>query len=302
MIPCLFCYYWPMQKVQLGKTELYISPIVFGAWAIGGQAWGGNDDKDALEAIKKGFDLGLTSIDTAPVYGKGQSEQLLGQQLPKNQNIIISTKSFIKPLNSIEKSLNNSLNRLRRDYVDFFFIHWPSTKEDCRPVVELLERFRAQGKIKNIGLSNFNLEYLKLAQQAGKIDIIQNAYNFFWSKEIEFIKSCQNQGIITQIYSPLAQGLLTGKFTKENPYIKSDLRYKMNLFNDENLKVAYKYIPKLQKIADRNSTTLHNLVLKWLEHIEYIDSIVVGCRKRYQIEALVPLKNLIRDKIIIFIL
>lgn len=269
-----------------------LPPIVIGTWALGDEYWGEQNHSDSLKTIHAAIRLGYNSFDTSPVYGKGRSEQLLGQQLKNNPDTIISTKSFIKPTSSVEKSLNNSLKRLNRDYVDYFFVHWPSSKEDCRPMIELLEKLRDQGKILKIGLSNFNKKQLITAQEAGKIDIIQNAFNFFWDKELDYIKSCKSQGILTQGYSPLGQGLLTGKFTSQTPYETKDLRYKMSLFNDNNLKVVYKYISKLQTIAEKNNTTIHNLVLKWMESLLFLDSIVIGCRKRYQIEDLTTLKNL----------
>lgn len=276
-------------------TKQLLPTIAIGTWALGDEYWGKQNHSDSLKTIHAAIRLGYNFYDTAPAYGKGKSEQLLGQQLDKNIETIISTKSFIKPLKSVEKSIDNSLKRLNKDYIDYFFIHWPSSKIDCRPMVELLERLRNQGKILNIGLSNFNKKQLLFAQEAGNIDIIQNAFNFFWDKELDFIIECKKQNILTQVYSPLAQGLLTGKFTKENPYINNDSRYKMLLFNSENIKTVYKYIPLLKNISNQHSVSLHNLILKWMESLPFIDSMVVGCRKRSQIEELETLKNFSLD-------
>lgn len=274
---------------QKNKT---IPTICIGTWALGGGYWGKQNHSDSIKTIHAANREGFYFFDTSPVYGKGRSEQLLGQQLCKEKNIIISTKSFIKPIRGVEKSFNNSLRRLNRDYIDYFFVHWPSTKDDCRPMIELLEKLRSQGKIRNIGLSNFNITELKTAREAGHIDIIQNAYNFFWNKEKDYFKQCQEMGIITQVYSPLAQGILSGKFTWENPYIPTDLRYKMSLFSDNNLKIIYDFIPKLSSIAKDNNITIHNLILKWTISHSFIDSMVIGCRTRKQVEELRPLNKL----------
>lgn len=271
--------------------NIILPPICIGTWALGDEYWGNQTHSDSLKTIHAAIREDFRYFDTSPVYGKGRSEQLLGQQLCNEEDIIISTKSFIKPVKSVEKSLNNSLKRLQRDYIDYFFIHWPSTKVDCRPMVELLENLKAQGKIKHLGLSNFNESELKTAQEAGNIDIVQNAFNFFWDKEKEYLKNCKNSGIKTQIYSPLAQGLLTGKFTKEQPYQRNDQRYKMSLYADENINTVYQYIPILKELAKNNSVTLHNLILKWTGSLTFVDSMIVGCRTRKQIEDLPTLKS-----------
>ncbi|MGL1893768.1 MAG: aldo/keto reductase [Spirochaetaceae bacterium] len=265
--------------------------IGIGTWALGAGYWGQQNHSDSLKMIHAALREGYTLYDTAPVYGKGKSEQLLGQQLSKHrENIKISTKCFIKPVASVKKSIEQSLKRLNCDYIDNFFIHWPSTKDDSRPIIELLENYRSLGIIKNIGLSNFNQTELVVAQQAGTIDVVQNGFNFFWREDIEYLTYCKKNQIVTQIYSPLAQGLLTGKFTKENPYIKKDLRYKMSLFSPQNIEIVYQYIDKLKLFTDK-STELSTLILEWTLSQNYIDTIIVGCRNRYQIEELTKLKD-----------
>ncbi len=256
-----------------------------GTWPLAGDYWGEQTHSNSLKTIHSALREGFTLFDTAPVYGKGRSEQLLGQQLSKlREQIIISSKCFIKPIDQIEKSFSSSLKRLNTDYIDIFFIHWPSTSIDCRPMVELLEKFRDQGKIRQIGVSNFNETELKLAMEAGNIEIVQNAFNFFWNMDKEYFKFCKSKNITTQAYSALAQGLLTGKFTRENPYIREDLRFKMTLFDSQNLEIIYAYIDELSLVAKRENVSLHNLVLQWTISNPYIDSILVGCRTRKQVE------------------
>ena len=264
----------------------FIPQIAIGTWALGGDYYGKQSHRDSLKTIHSAIREGFIFYDTAPVYGKGTSEQVLGQQLKNNHNFLISTKSFIKPVNSVKKSIQQSLTRLNREYIDFFFIHWPSTKIDIEPMFNLLLEYKEQGKIRNIGLSNFNKDELDHVLSFGDVDIVQNAFNFFWTKEKEYLIYCKDKGITTQIYSPLAQGLLTSKFNKNHPYSNNDKRFKMILFNSSNIDTVYYYIDCLTSIAKKEQTTLYNLVLSWTLNIDYIDSIIVGCRKRYQIEDL----------------
>lgn len=274
--------------------------IGIGTWALAGDYWGEQNHSDSLKMIHAATRLGFNLFDTSPDYGKGKSEQLLGQQLPDNSNQnIITTKCFIKPNSSIEKSIKNSLNRLNRDYIDYFFIHWPSTKVDSKPMMELLEEYRSNNIIKYIGVSNFNLNELQDIQRAGKVDIVQNAYNFFWDSDESYFKYCKKHKILTQAYAPLAQGLLTGKFNKLYPYVSKDSRYKMSLYSESNLKIIYIYIEALMELADKNNLMLSELALKWTLSKEFIDSIVVGCRNRKQVEALKKINNIVlQDEII----
>lgn len=273
------------------KKNIRIPRIGVGTWALAGDYWGPQKHSDSLKMIHAALREQIELFDTSPDYGKGKSEQLLGQQLPHNSLQQVATKCFIKPTESVEKSIENSLKRLNRDYIDYFFIHWPSTKIDGKPMMELLEKYRTRNKIKYIGVSNFNKTQLLDIQKAGNVDIVQNAYNFFWNTDQEYFKYCKKNSIATQAYSPLAQGLLTGKFTKTFPFKSKDSRYKMVLFERRNLEIIYKYIDKLLAIAQANNLSIYELSLHWTLSQKFIDSIVVGCRNREQLETLCRIKN-----------
>lgn len=267
--------------------------IGIGTWALGGDYWGHQEHSNSVKMIHKALKEGFTLFDTAPVYGKGKSEQLLGQQLKKvREKVKITTKCFLKPINEFEKSLNTSLKRLNTDYIDNFFIHWPSSKIDSRPAIELLERYREKGVIKKIGVSNFNITQLKAAQEVGSIDIAQNAFNFFWIKDRSYFSYCKENKIETQAYSVLAQGLLTGKFTNETPYTENDFRKKMSLFDSKNVNKIYLYIDKLNEIAKEENISLYELILKWSLKEPNLDILLIGCRNRKQIEALLKLDDI----------
>ncbi len=273
------------------NKNIDLPEIAIGTWALGGDYWGEQQHSDSVKTIHAAIRNNINFFDTAPVYGKGKSEQLLGQQLKPREEQIIITKCFIKPLESVKKSLEQSLKRLNTDYIDYFLIHWPSTELDAKPMIELLEKYRAKGVIKKIGVSNFNRSELIDVMSVGQIDLVQNAYNFFWNRDAKYFKFCKNNNIKTQAYSTLAQGLLTGKFNINKTYTSKDLRHKMLLFNDENLPTVYKYIDELIIIAVDLGISLHNLMLKWTMSLNYIDSIVVGCRNRTQVEELIKVKE-----------
>lgn len=267
--------------------------IGIGTWALGGDYWGHQEHSDSLKMIHKALREGFTLFDTAPVYGKGKSEQLLGQQLKKvREEVTITTKCFLKPIAEFEKSLITSLKRLNTDYIDNFFIHWPSSQIDTRPAVELLESYREKGIIKRIGVSNFNISQLKTAQEVGSIDIAQNAFNFFWTKDRPYFNYCKENKIETQAYSVLAQGLLTGKFTNETPYPEHDYRKKMSLFDSNNINKIYLYINKLNEIAQKEGISLYILILKWTLKEPSLDTLIIGCRNRKQVEALLKLDDI----------
>ena len=160
-----------------------ISPLAFGAWGIGGEYWGPQEHKDSVRAIHKALALGVNHFDTAPVYGKGRSEQLIGQQLKKiRKDCFIASKAFYTTPEIMKKSLETSLNRLLTDYLDIFYIHWPLSGTDMRPGMEMLEKMRQQGRIRAIGVSNFTIEQVKMVREAGNVDVYQGGYSVLWPR------------------------------------------------------------------------------------------------------------------------
>lgn len=267
-----------------------IAKIVIGTWALGGGYWGEQSHSNSLKTLHAAIREGFNTFDTAPVYGKGKSEQLLGQQFKNNKDTIYITKCFTKPVEQIKKSLNSSLKRLNRNYIDFFLLHWPSSVHPFEPALEFLEKERLNGKIKFIGLSNFNKEQLSKALNYSDINIVQNGLNLLWANDIEYFNYCKSKNILTQAYSPLAQGLLTGKFTNKNPYKPIDMRQQTPLFQENKLKKLYPYIDKLNTLALQNKLSLLELSLIWT--LSKVDSIVVGCRTRGQVEHLSNIKKI----------
>ncbi len=276
-----------MKKIEISKNCPQSSQAVFGTWALGGEYWGPQNHSDSVKAIHAAIRGGINHFDTAPVYGRGRAEQLIGQQLRKNRHdFIISSKCFFKEIEDFEKSFRQSLKRLSTDYIDIFYIHWPKSGADMRPLLELMEKFRRNGQIRAIGVSNFSVDQIKSVMDAGKIDIVQCGYNLFWRKEEqELLPFCRKEGITTAAYSLLAQGLLTGKFRKMPEGEFYDWRKKMILFNEDIFPGIQKEISSLEEIAEKFNMSCTEASIFWTKENELIDCNILGCRNRLQTEA-----------------
>lgn len=275
-----------MKKIFLGRSGLESSEAIFGTWALGGGYWGTQRHSDSLKAIHAAIRGGINHFDTAPVYGNGQSEMLVGQQLRKNrQDFIIASKCFYMPPDAFDKSFKKSLKRLNSEYIDLFYIHWPASGVDMRPLMELLEKYRKNGQIRAIGVSNFSVGQMKMVQEAGDIDVAQFGYNLIWRKEEEeTIPFCRSNGITTIGYSILAQGILTGKF-QTIPEGKEYEWRKKTVFFDKNVYPQLRVeIKNLNKLAKKYKITSTEASILWTKENELIDCSILGCRNRAQVE------------------
>jgi len=262
-----------METRRLGKSNLQISPIVMGTWQAGKKAWVGISDEETTKAIRAAFDAGITTIDTAEVYGEGHSEQIVAKALSDvRDKAVYATKVFANHLkyDQVIEACDRSLANLQTDYIDLYQIHWPSGTFNSAivPIEETmsaLNKLLEQGKIRAIGVSNFSREQLEEASQYGRIDSIQPPYSLFWRQvEKETVPYCIENQISILAYSSLAQGLLTGKFDANHKFAAEDNRAKNKLFQGENYQRAQAALEKLRPIADRYQTTLGNLALAWL--------------------------------------
>lgn len=275
-----------MKKISISKNCIESSQAVFGTWALGGGYWGPQEHSDSVKAIHAAIRGGINHFDTAPVYGKGKSELLIGQQLRKErEKYIIATKCFYKEPEQFEKSIKQSLKRLNTKYIDIFYIHWPAGHTDMRPVMALLEKYRQQGIIRAVGVSNFSLEQLKNVMEAGTVDIFQCGYNLLWRKEEnELLPFCKNNGITTAAYSILAQGILTGKYSTIPENKEFIHRKKMLLFEETIFPSVIKEIHLLKKIAEKYQINCSKAAIFWTKENELIDCSILGCRNRKQTE------------------
>lgn len=262
-----------MEKRSLGRSDIKITPILMGTWQAGKKMWVGIEDSQTIKAIRAAFDAGITTVDTAEVYGDGHSEQIVAEALSDvRSEVVYATKVFANHLkyDQVLEACERSLKNLNTDYIDLYQIHWPSGKfnSEIVPIEETmraLNELKQQGKIRAIGVSNFSRTQLAEAAQYGRIDSLQPPYSLFWrSVERDAMPYCIENNISILAYSPLAQGLLTGKFEAGHKFDPADNRAKNKLFQGENYLRAQQALDKLRPIAERHQASLGNLALAWL--------------------------------------
>ena len=262
-----------METRRLGTSDVNITPVLMGTWQAGKSMWVGVEDAETIKAIRAAFDAGITTVDTAEVYGKGHSEQIVAEALADvRDQVIYATKVFANHLkyDQVFEACEESLTRLKTDYIDLYQIHWPSGsfKSEVVPIEETmnaLNMLKEQGKIRAIGVSNFSSAQIEEAMQYGRIDSLQPPYSLFWRQvEKDTVPYCVENNISILAYSSLAQGLLTGKFGRDHTFEEGDNRKDNKLFKGENYERAQQALDKLRPIAERHQCSLAQLSLAWL--------------------------------------
>lgn len=262
-----------MDTRPLGTTTIAISPIILGTWQAGKRGWVGIEDHAIIHAMQAALDAGITTFDTAEIYGDGYSEILVGQALAdRRDQVVLATKVFPTHLKAhhVIDACHQSLRRLQTDVIDLYQIHWPSGSfgSDIVPIGETmaaLNQLKEQGKIRAIGVSNFSRAQLEEAAQYGRIDSLQPPYSLFWrGVEADQLPYCIDHNLTVMAYSSLAQGLLTGKFGAAHQFPEADIRSKNKLFRPPLYNTALAAIEELRPIAQRYHTTIGNLALAWL--------------------------------------
>ena len=279
-----------MQHRQLGRTKIEISAIIFGGWQSGKSEWVGIDDSETIKAHQAAFDSGVTTFDTAEAYGEGHSERILAQALGgKRDQIVIASKVFadhLKPEQVVE-ACERSLKNLGTDRMDLYQIHWPAGTfgTEAVPIADTmgaLLTLKEQGKIRAIGVSNFSRAQLQEAAQVGRVDSLQPPYSLFWRQvEGDAGPYCVDNKISILAYSPLAQGLLTGKFGRGHVFAEGDNRRGNKLFSGENYERAQNALDKLRPMADKYGVSVGQLALGWLI-AQPMTSAIVGARNAAQ--------------------
>ena len=262
-----------MELRNLGTSDIKISPIIMGTWQAGKDMWAGIDDAQSTQAIKAAYDAGITTFDTAEVYGNGHSEKIVGNALKDvRDRVVIATKVFSNHLqyNQVIGACHGSLKNLNTDYIDLYQIHWPpgsfgAKKVPLEETMRAMTDLKAQGKIRAIGVSNFSRSQLEEAATFGRVDSLQPPYSLFWRKvETDALPYCRKNNITVLAYSSMAQGLLTGKFGPDHTFAKGDHRFRNKLFQPENYRRVHKALEKLGPIAAANHITLGQLALAWI--------------------------------------
>ncbi len=279
-----------MQKRLLGRSKIEISAIIFGGWQAGKSGWTGVNDDETIAAHQAALESGITTFDTAEAYGEGYSERILAQALgDKRDQIVIATKVWAGNLKheKVIEACERSLKNLGTDRIDLYQIHWPSGSfgSEVVPIEETmgaLNELKQSGKIRAIGVSNFSRSQIEEAAQYGRIDSLQPPYSLFWRQvEADAAPYCIDNKISIIAYSPLAQGLLTGKFKRGHKFEEGDNRGANKLFQGETFERAQNALDKLRPLADKYGVTLGQLSLAWLI-AQPMTSAIVGARNAEQ--------------------
>ncbi len=287
----------------LGNSDLQLTPIGFGAWAIGGGdwqfAWGPQDDSDSVAAIHRALDLGINWIDTAAIYGLGHSEEVVAKALKStSQKPYVFTKCSMRwhsdrsiyrslKAGSLAEEIEASLRRLGVETIDLYQIHWPDPDPEIEEGWETLARFREQGKIRWIGVSNFSVEQMKRAQKIAPITSLQPPYSMLRRAiEAEILPFAQANGIGVINYSPMVSGLLTGKMTAERvaSLPADDWRRKAVEFNEPRFSRNLRLVELLREIGSGHGVTPGVVAVAWTLHHPAITAAIVGGRRAKQVE------------------
>ncbi len=298
-----------MNLRQLGSSDLKVSPVFFGAWALGGWYWGGTDDARAVEAIHASIDAGVHCIDTAPVYGFGHSEEIVGRAIrDRRDRVVLATKCGLRwdieqgenyfktshagasytvfrnlRKDSIILECERSLQRLGTDVIDLYQCHWPDKTTPLEESMDALLSLRQQGKIRAIGVSNFTPAMLEECLRHGPIASDQPEYSLLQRGiEDDIVPFCRAHAIGLIIYKPIMQGLLTGKVTLDRAFPQDDFRGHNAWFKPDNRARVLDALRQIQPIADAHNATLAQLVIAWTIRQPGITSAIVGARTAEQ--------------------
>jgi aryl-alcohol dehydrogenase-like predicted oxidoreductase len=300
-----------MEYKKLGHSDLKLPVITFGAWAAGGWMWGGTERKEAIKAIQAAYHEGVTAIDTAPVYGQGESEEITGEAIkgiPRDKVQILTkyglrwnlTKGefYFKSKDnagrdidiykyagkeSIIQECEDSLRRLGTDYIDLYQIHWPDNTTPIHETMEAVDRLIQAGKVRYAGVCNYNAAQMEEAEKSIKLASNQVPYSMV-KRDIEtgVVPYClkHNKGILA--YSPMQRGLLTGKMKPGYQFNEGDHRKTAYFFTDENIKRTNAFLEKIKPLAEEKNATLGQLVLRWTVEQPGITVALAGARNAQQ--------------------
>ena len=301
-----------MELRRLGNSDIMVTPMAFGAWAIGGWMWGGAEESEAIQAVRAAYESGITTIDTAPAYGFGKSEELVSKALEgiPRTNYQLLTKFglnwssqqgeyfFDSVDNSGEpfkmfkwaskekvmKECEDCLRRLKTDYIDLFQIHWPDSTTAISETFEAVQRLVEQGKVRAAGVCNYNASQVEEALKTIQLASNQVPYSLVYRDiEKEIIpQAIENElGIIP--YSPLQRGLLTGKIKPGHLFGEGDTREGNRFYTDENIRKVNSLLESIKPIAEDHDASLTQIVINWTIHRPGVACVLVGARNARQV-------------------
>jgi aryl-alcohol dehydrogenase-like predicted oxidoreductase len=300
-----------LRTVELGRTGMRITRVGMGAWAIGGtgwwHAWGAQDDEESIATIRRGFELGINWVDTAPIYGLGHSEEVVGRALEGlTERPYVFTKASLLDggdnsvrhnlgRDSLLREIEASLTRLRVDVIDVYQVHWPDPDEDVEEGWATFAEIKEQGLVRHIGVSNFDVVQLRRAQAIAPVETLQPPYSLLErAVEDEILPFAQGEGIGVVTYSPMASGLLTGAMTAERVAALPDDDWRKHdpRFQEPQLSRHLALVGRLQEVADRHGATAGAIAVAWALHHPAVHGSIVGFRRPEQVEALAVAGNL----------
>jgi aryl-alcohol dehydrogenase-like predicted oxidoreductase len=297
-----------LQTVRFGGTDMEITPIGFGAWAIGGggwaSAWGPQDDDEAVGAIRRAVELGVNWVDTAAVYGLGHSEELVARALegvPDAKRPRVFTKcslvwdeegniSNVLNKDSVKRECEESLRRLQTDVIDLYQIHWPRPDEDIEEGWSALVELRDEGKVRHIGVSNFDVSQMERVGDIAPVETLQPPYNMLKrGVEDEILPYCRKNDIGVIVYSPMKSGLLTGKMTPERVenLPEDDWRRNADDFQEPRLSRNLKLVGLLEKIGAEHGRSPGEVAIAWTLRHPAVTAAIVGGRRPDQVDGII---------------
>ena len=277
-----------MRYKKVGETGLELSALSVGTWAIGGAQYGEVNEKDSIAAIRTMINRGVTLVDTAPIYGNGHSEEVVGRALADGyrNKVTLATKfgvlnGFIKDgsYKNVLRECEDSLKRLRTDVIDVYIMHWPDPNIPVEEGISGAAELKRQGKVRHIGVSNFSREQIERAQTVAAIDILQPPFSMVNQSAVELMRWCEAQGIGTMTYGSLGAGILTGAIRTLPTFAPDDMR---NVFYDFYKEPKFSHIMELLKtmdaIAGKRGKPLAQIAINWATQKSFVTTAICGVR------------------------
>ena len=291
-----------MEYRRFGPTDITVSALGFGCWEMGG-TYGDVSQSEVAAAVNRAIDLGINCFDTAPAYGRGESESLLGRALgARRKDVVVVTKCGVGYSNrqkgrdsrmvSIFVSVEQSLQNLGTDYLDVLLIHWPDDNTPFDETMHALDSLVHQGKVRAVGVSNFTLDQIKECESVRGVDVVQYGLNMFDRRmEQEIFPYCQAQGTGVMVYGPLAFGLLSGAFNADTTFGKNDWRstggrpgWNVGVFAEEHFQRNLQVVEELKPIAEVRGKQMLHLALRWVLSNPAVSVALVGTRTVQEVE------------------
>ena len=267
-----------MELTSIPGTSIKVSPIAIGTWAIGGWMWGGTDEAESIATIRAAFEHGINIVDTAPVYGFGRSEEIVGKAIAEarlRSNVLIATKAGLQwdggkvsrnaSRARILREVDDSLRRLRTDYIDIYQVHWPDPLITIEETADAMHILLAQGKIRAIGVSNFSVVQMERFRRVAPLHVLQPPYNLFERGiETNLLPYCRENGIAMLGYGALCRGLLSGRMQPDTVFDGDDLRRTDPKFQEPRFEQYLAAVTKLDRLAQRFGKRVIHLAVRWM--------------------------------------